>query len=139
VAGASGPVAIKRFDVEALSADRDQLWAEAAAREAADASIRLAPTLWAAAGEQQEDRRAVDPWEPILEPLLYDAVTRVTRIAVAEIWLALGLQANHLDNRHADRVAAILQRYGFQKTKSRADGSAPVWWWVRADRDEANQ
>ena len=40
-----------------------------AAREMAGASIRLAPDLWEAAGEQQETRRATDPWEPLLEPL----------------------------------------------------------------------
>ena len=43
------PVGVERFDLEALKRDRDQLWAEAAAREASGASIRLPEQLWAAA------------------------------------------------------------------------------------------
>lgn len=37
------PVALEGFDLEALRRDRDRLWAEAAAREAGGASIRLDP------------------------------------------------------------------------------------------------
>jgi predicted P-loop ATPase len=124
------PVAVTRFDVEALMADRDQLFAEAAAREAAGASIRLSPTLWTAAGEQQERRRAEDPWEPILEPLLDgDGMVDVEHVAVEAIWDKLKVEANHRDNRHADRVAAIVQRYGFTaKIRKRVDGGDPIWW-----------
>src|SRR4051812_14672876 len=39
------PVAMGTFDLEALSRDRDQLWAEAADREKAGESIRLDPSL----------------------------------------------------------------------------------------------
>lgn len=131
------PVAIREFDVPALQRDRDQLWAEAAAREAAGASIRLDPSLWHLAAAVQEDRRAIDPWEIILEPLLDgDEMTGAPHVSVAAIWAALKLEANHLDNRHADRVAAILQRHGFTKTlKRRVDGK-PVWCWVRPDATE---
>ncbi len=127
------PVAIGAFDVEALRRDRDQLWAEAAAREAAGASIRLDPALWEAAGVQQEDRRAADPWEPILEPLLEGGgIVAVEHVAVDAIWAALKLEANALDNRHADRVAGILQRHGFtRKQKRRLGGDPPRWFWTR--------
>lgn len=122
------PVAIQRFDVEALRRDRDQLWAEAAAREADGASIRLDPELWADAAGQQEARRAVDPWEAILEPVFED-----DSIEVSRIWETLRLEANHLDNRHADRVAAIVQRHGFaHKVKRRLNGK-PVWVWTRSE------
>jgi predicted P-loop ATPase len=55
------PVRVRRFDVEALGADRDQLWAEAAVREAQGESIRLASDLWTAAGAHQEERRRNRP------------------------------------------------------------------------------
>ena len=44
------------FDLAALRRDRDQLWAEAAAREANGESIRLAPELWPQARNEQKQR-----------------------------------------------------------------------------------
>jgi hypothetical protein len=124
------PVAIQHFALDAMTTDRDQLWAEAAAREATGASIRLDPSLWQAAGHEQEARRADDPWEAILHPLLEgDGITAApTRVTAAEIWDRLKLEANHLDNRHADRVAAILQRHGFTRGRPYVDGKQMRCW-----------
>src|SRR5262245_6400887 len=114
------PVAIAGFDVDALSRDRDQLWAEAATREPGT-SLRLPRALWADAAAQQEARRAIDPWEELIEPRLNDGLVRVTRLASADIWTALAVEANVRDNRHADRVAAIMERNGYRKQKD-SDG-----------------
>ena len=123
------PVRVQEFDVDALRRDRDQLWAEAASIEAAGAPIRLGRELWAIAGAHQEDRRAVDPWEDLLEPL-FDDDDRA--ISVEVIWNALGVEANARDNRHADRVAGIVQRHGFtRKAKFRSATGKPTWHWVR--------
>ncbi len=124
------PVRVRQFDVEALARDRDQLWAEAAEREAAGASIRLDPSLWRDAALAQEDRRAADPWEPILEPLLVgDGLVKVEHVAVNAIWAALGIEASHLDNRHVDRVTAILQRHGYtHKKRMRLNGKPELCW-----------
>jgi predicted P-loop ATPase len=122
------PVAVRQFDVAALARDRDQLWAEAAAREPGT-SIRLPQKLidatgaehdlWAQAAEEQEARRAVDPWEEIIEAQLdIDGMTPVVRIASMEIWKALDVEAKMQDNRAADRVAAIMGRLGFKKLKN---------------------
>jgi predicted P-loop ATPase len=54
------PVRCKGFDIEALRRDRDQLWTEAAAREATGVSIRLAKELWPMAGVEQEKRLTKD-------------------------------------------------------------------------------
>jgi predicted P-loop ATPase len=121
------PVAIKGFNVAALTRDRDQLWAEAVVREAGS-SIRLAAEHWATAAAEQDARRAVDPWEDVIEPLLDDdGLVQITRIAAAKIWSALGVEANQQDNRHADRVAAIMERHGFEKAKNSAGRMA----WAR--------
>jgi predicted P-loop ATPase len=50
------------IDIEALGKDRDQLWAEAAAREP-DESILLRRELWNTARIEQEAREESDPWD----------------------------------------------------------------------------
>lgn len=126
------PVTVGGFDLVALTRDRDQLWAEAASREAAGESIRLASSLWGDAAAQQEARRAGDPWEPILEPLLAgDADVRY--VTVASIWDRLKLEANHLNNQHADRVTAIAQRHGFTLKKTIRVEGKPQLCWVKGD------
>jgi predicted P-loop ATPase len=55
------PVANIKFDLEALARDVDQLWAEAAQREASGVSIRLAEELWPAAEEEQRARQLDNP------------------------------------------------------------------------------
>ena len=117
------PVPVRGFDIEALRRDRDQLWAEAAAREAAGASIRLPPELWSAAAICQEQRRTPDPWEETLEPLLdqteivVDDGKEMEAIRVSAVWETLGVIANQRDNRDADRIVAILDRFGFRTRK----------------------
>lgn len=126
------PVSVRTFDIDALRRDRDQIWAEAAAREGAGASIRLNPDLWRLAEAEQEDRRAGDPWEDVLDHIFEgDGIVVVDYVPVASVWAALKLEANHLDNKHADRVAAIAQRYGFIKKRRLRVGGKPTLCWVR--------
>lgn len=60
------PVKCGRVDLEGVLRDRDQLWAEAVAREEAGESIVLAEDLWETAREVQEARRLPDAWEDTL-------------------------------------------------------------------------
>ncbi len=125
------PVRVDTFNVSALERDREQLWAEAAMREAAGASIRLNADLWKAAADEQEKRRADDPWEEILDPLFDgDAVVDVEdmpAVPVRAIWGALGLEGEYRNNSHSARVASVAQRYGFTE-RNKHNG---VWHWVK--------
>ena len=56
------PVKTGTIDLEALRRDRDQLWAEAAVREARGEEITLPQELWEAAAVEQEERLEDDPW-----------------------------------------------------------------------------
>src|SRR5262249_11720655 len=67
------------IDIEALEADRDQLWAEAVAR------YREGERWWlheadvvAAAAAEQESRRVQDVWEPVIKQWLSENPNLVT-------------------------------------------------------------
>jgi hypothetical protein len=59
-----------RVDVTRIEADRDQLWAEAAAREAAGESHVLPQALWSVAAEEQARQTTDDPWSDALRAFL---------------------------------------------------------------------
>lgn len=57
------------IDLEKLERDRLQLLGEAAAYESRGEEITLDPSLWGAAGVEQDARRIRDPWEDILDDM----------------------------------------------------------------------
>jgi hypothetical protein len=59
------PVKTTAIDIAALKRDRDQLWAEAAAREPSEV-IGLRRELWNAADAVQNAREEADPWDDLL-------------------------------------------------------------------------
>lgn len=128
------PVAISKFDIDKIIANRDQLWAEAAYLEAQDMSIRLPEELHDAAGQEQDRRRLVDTWEESLTDIIDPGLMRVP---VKLIWDALGKTADRMDNRDALRIAAIMESFGFiRKVKRRmAKGENAQWVWERPGAD----
>ena len=60
------PVVTGSIDLDGLRCDRDQLWAEAAQREARGDSISLPEALWRAAGEEQDRRKESDNWYELI-------------------------------------------------------------------------
>lgn len=118
------PIKVRRFDVEGLIRDRDQLWAEAVFREATGESIRLKEELWHAAGEHQEQRRALDAWEDALQGAidrLEPSTTGRVQVTTDALWGALGLEVARRDLGGARRISEIMQRFGFVRTKVRSD------------------
>lgn len=123
------PVKITRFNVEQIIKDRDQLWAEAAHREANEESIRLPEALWPLAGAEQEARREVDAWEFAIEEhlqLLQPDTTGCCRVATSKIWEILNIEMSHRDRFGAIRIAEIMQRLGYTKIRFRVDGIMQV-------------
>lgn len=112
------PVRVNEFDLDALQRDRDQLWAEAAHREAAGESIRLRRELWAAAGAEQEARRTRDAWEDILREKLGaadDPDRWDGKIAAEDVWYLVGKEdpgrRGQDDNRRLG--SAMMRSLGF--------------------------
>lgn len=127
------PVLIRHeFDLTALERDRDQLWAEAAQREAAGASIRLPRELWAAAAEQQEARRTVDPWHDVLTDLLGDLTGTLSTDGA---WDLIGEPLHRRTTESAKRLRQIMESLGWEHTRERASG-AKVRAWRRGSLEE---
>jgi hypothetical protein len=125
------PVAVKRFDLEALKRDRDQLWAEASIREAAGASIRLDPSLWPSAKEEQEDRVVENPFVAVLDHILRErhadgsdqgGPPLLGRITVNDLWIALGIRPERRHQGLAEQLADAMQTLGWQKSRLRVEG-----------------
>ena len=112
------PVKIGKIDLDAIKRDRDQLWAEAAAIEATGEPLELPVGLYAAAQEQQDLRRVLDPWDDILG--------RVEGPRVSSLDLAtreLGITKDRLSSYDAGRIAASMRRLGWEGPKlTRIDG-----------------
>lgn len=124
------PVRVGIIDVEKLRADRDQLWAEAAHREAAGESIRLDPSLWGEAAEAQGHREEVNAFQSFLEPLL-DGWTGSLR--VEDVWVAVG-RPDVAQRTQGDvtGLGAAMRRLGWEHKRLRfSKGTPPIYCYVR--------
>ena len=125
------PVRVIRFDVEAIKRDRDQLWAEAAHREAKGESIRLDPSLWPDAGAVQQQRLTVDSFVEILGTHL--AGIKRGKITAKDLWTLLGKDGGG-DPRDAGRVGSAMRALGWGRANSAGTidigGSKKVSGWV---------
>lgn len=116
------PVAVKVFDVAWLKRDRDQLWAEAATREAKGESIRLDRELWAAAGEEQERRidAASDPYTDELRNVLGNMDGKLSS---SDVWSILGLKtAGQRTQDQNDRMGKAMRYLGWKRKAVKIGG-----------------
>lgn len=108
------PIRVKQFDIEYLKTNRDQIWAEAFAREGNGESIRLNPKLYGHATLQQERRRAEDPFEVKLEECF--GRDQNWRLTPDEVWGALGIfDMKARDPVTNDRVLNAMNHLGFRR------------------------
>lgn len=109
------------IDVEGLTRDRDQLWAEAVV------AFRAGERWWLddaalirQAEEEQDGRLQVDAWEPLVAAF----VERKTSTSVAEILLdKLGVETAKQGQLEQNRVARILRHLGWTRKQARLSAS----------------
>lgn len=126
------PVAVGMFDIDALRRDRDQLWAEAAAREAGGASIRLSKDLWAAAGEEQDARRVEDPFFETLHSSLGEELEG--KVRAEDAWRIVGKPRGMRTQDDNDRLGDAMRRLGFERKQRRFGGRSPEWCYIRGGK-----
>ena len=125
------PIRVEFFDIPGLRRDRDQLWAEAAHREALGESIRLKESLYAHAEIQQEDRASMDPWELEIA-LKFDQ--EYQRIAPDELWETVGVPMERRDDRGQRRLSQIMQKLGYRRMTVSNREKRVVKGWGKGDR-----
>lgn len=122
------PVEVGKIDIEGLSRDRDQLWAEAAAIEARGVPLQLPEMLWGEATRLQSERTDSDPWDDLLSSLAGTLVklpdgTEERRIRSRDILeMALKIPSERMTDVTAKRVAFTMRRLGWDGPKSFRDG-----------------
>ena len=124
------PVAVTGFDLDALRRDRDQLWAEAAVREAEGAAIRLDPALWGDAAAEQDARRVEDPFYESLHSALGEEMAG--KLRATDAWRIVGRVAGMRTQDDMERLGDAMRRLGFDR-KQRRFGGNPEHCYVRGD------
>jgi predicted P-loop ATPase len=144
------PVLIGEIDIEAIRRDRDQLFAEAAALEAAGEPIVLPKEVWEDARKLQDARLIADPWADKL--WMFNDPTDVENFwtdnqgvdiapnesgvncwrVPSELILstALGIRPEYQNNAQFKKIAVIMSRFGWKSRDVRFK-SRVVKCWIR--------
>jgi putative DNA primase/helicase len=139
------PAACTQVDVDAIRADRDQLWAEARTRYKRGEKWWPTPELTALCEDEQIERLQRDPWEDIIGAWLAEptepSVTpegrpRVDRFDISDgiethevLRFALGKRPGDITKQDEMRVTAILRDLGWQRgNRQRIDGRRVYRW-----------
>ena len=121
------PIAVEEFDISWIRQNRDQLWAEAGAREAKGEAIRLDPSLWQVASSQQSQRVFAHPW---IEAIANEYSEREpgVRLTPEEIWNFLSVPLDRRTVQGNRLVTAGMQALGYRKISIREEGKVIAGW-----------
>ena len=124
------PVRIASFNMPWITAHRDQLWAEAATREATGDSIRLDPALYAEAATQQAHRMYDHPWAEALGAY-YSGTGGSLRVTPDDLWTFLAVPVERRTAQGSRIIAQAMQELGFRRITIRTDTDTIVKGWGR--------
>lgn len=106
------------LDLAALTAARDQIWAEAVhAYKAGERWHIDDPDVLALAQKEQEDRRQRDPWEETIARELARQEWRLNGVTVREVLAALDVDPARATKGESMRVARIMRGLGWEVSK----------------------
>ncbi len=116
------PIVCTRIDLDAISRDRDQLWAEAVAAFKAGKPWWVQEDEQDAVAAEQAKRTDVDVWTD----LLAKEVKGLVLVAQSDLLKALGIQMREADYRHAGRLARVMKTLGWTMDSDRSNGGKRV-------------
>jgi predicted P-loop ATPase len=129
------PVRVERADVEAIKADRLQLWAEA--RHLFDQHGIQYRQAEALAGDVHVEHTISDPWEDAVAKWLdepdhltgMEPRTREFLRGGDVLREALNIEPKHVKKYEEMRVGNVLRAFGYARKKVRVEGKT-IWAWV---------
>jgi predicted P-loop ATPase len=132
------PVRCAKADYTWIAEHRDQLWAEAAAREATGESIFLATGHQATetAQAEQENRLDEDPWTEPVRDFLADLDKSYAHEILAD---ALKVPTERQDKRAQIRLAKILKLLGWSRRMSRDEGGFVTRFWQKSNNSTGHE
>jgi predicted P-loop ATPase len=125
------PVKVWHCDPDRITADRNQLWAEANIMEKLKDPVQLPKELWDEAGRQQEEYRQVEPWEDIL-------VNLPKLISSRELFLKLDFAPKSQTPKDASRLAGVMTKKGYKKERTMIDGVRGTYYRKLTPFDDEN-
>lgn len=127
------PVKVVRINTSEYMTIRDQLWAEAAAREAAGESIRLPEALWGDAEIEQERHTHDEPWLDTIGNAL--APYEMGKITAPMLFKLVDVPVDRQTGNQGNVIAKIMAQLGWKRTQRRVDGSRSRFYYLGDDID----
>ena len=127
------PVTVtKPFDLERLKSFRDQLWAEAAHREAAGESIRMDKSLWKEAAKAQQKHEVKNAMQDVLATALGD---KSGCIAAVDLWEICGVPVER--RKGNAQLKKAMEQLGWTQDDRRTGSHNRITVYKRGDTTEA--
>ena len=127
------PISVNNIKINKIKRDREQLFAEAVHRYKNGETWYEVPD---SAAVEQERRRDMDEWEPLISAWLHQKLTTNVMSVARE---ALGIGADRMERRHQLRIAKALRAVGWKKGLSKRDSSGRVVIpWYPGSHDESD-
>jgi putative DNA primase/helicase len=118
------PVRLAKVDLGPLRREREQIWAEAVYRFKHGERWHVTDdSLLGMFEAEQEQRRQIDPWEPVLKRWLYSKALYAERgVMTSDALNALGIEAYKRTRYEEQRVGAVLRKLGWDRVRVRLTG-----------------
>lgn len=104
------PIRIGNIDLDAISRDRDVLWAEAVYRFKRGEAWHMPQQMLELVSTAQESRVSRDIWQEVLAPKL----ERVSEVSLPEVAKMLCIDRAHIGRQEQNRLTACLKALGFE-------------------------